>query len=88
MKESEDKQPPWFEKSVDKVIQMLRNDVLKKKIQILVLEPFVQYVIELIFPYVIMLCTLVGVLILLLISILGILLFRPVPVLPQPAYAA
>jgi hypothetical protein len=67
---------PWFEKSLDKVIQMLQNDVLKKKIQILVLEPFVQYCIELIFPYVILVCAVVGLMIVLMISILAILVYK------------
>ena len=38
---------PWMEKMIDKTIQMLQNDVLKKKIQILILQPFLQYIIEL-----------------------------------------
>lgn len=70
---------PWFEKSLDKVIQMLQNDVLKKKIQILVLEPFVQYCIELIFPYAILVCAVVGLMIVLMISILAILVYKTAP---------
>jgi hypothetical protein len=65
-----------FEKSVDKLIQMLQNDVLKKKIQILVLEPFLQYCIELVFPYVIIICVIIGLMILLMITILGILVYK------------
>jgi hypothetical protein len=65
-----------FEKSVDKLIQMLQNDVLKKKIQILVLEPFLQYCIELLFPYVIIICVIIGSMILLMIAILGILVYK------------
>jgi len=65
-----------FEKSVDKLIQMLQNDVLKRKIQILVLEPFLQYCIELVFPYVIIICVIIGLMILLMIAILGILVYK------------
>jgi len=65
-----------FEKSVDKLIQMLQNDVLKKKIQILVLEPFLQYCIELIFPYIIIICVIIGIMIFLMIAILGILVYK------------
>ena len=68
--------PPWIEKFVDRAIQMLQNDTLKKKIQIMVLEPFLQNMIELIFPYVIILCVVFGLMILLMVSILGFLVFR------------
>jgi len=76
-----------FEKSVDKLIQMLQNDVLKKKIQILVLEPFLQYCIELVFPYVIIICVIIGVMILLMIIILGILVYKQ-PIMTVASIAA
>jgi hypothetical protein len=68
--------PPWIEKIIDRTIQMLQDDVLKKKIQILILQPFLQYVIELIFPYVIIICAVFGLMILMMVSILGLLVFR------------
>ncbi len=71
--------PPWIEKFLDKTIQMLQNDTLKKKIQILVLQPFLQYFIELIMPYVILICVVFGVMIILMISILAFLVFRLSP---------
>jgi uncharacterized membrane protein len=74
---------PWMEKMIDKTIQMLQNDVLKKKIQILILQPFLQYIIELIFPYVIIICAIFGLMILMMVSILGLLVFR----LQAPAVA-
>lgn len=55
---------------------MLQDDVLKKKIQILILQPFLQYIIELIFPYVIIICAVFGLMILMMVSILGLLVFR------------
>lgn len=70
---------PWMEGLLDKVINMLQNDTLKKKIQILVLEPFLQYFLELIFPYVIIVCVVFGVLIILMISIVGLLVFQKAP---------
>ncbi len=75
---------PSMEKMIDKTIQMLQNDVLKKKIQILILQPFLQYIIELIFPYVIIICAVFGLMILMMVSILGLLVFR----LQAPAAAA
>jgi hypothetical protein len=71
-----DSLPPWMEKLVDRSIHMLQNDTLKKKIQILVLQPFLQYFIELLFPYVIITCVVFGLLIILLISILALLVFK------------
>lgn len=67
---------PWVESLLDKTIQMLQNDTLKKKIQLLVLQPFLQYFLELIFPYVIIICVIFGLLIILLISIIALLVFR------------
>ena len=67
---------PVIEKFIDKTIQMLQNDVLKKKIQMLILEPFLQYCIELIFPYAIIICAVFAIMILMMISIIGLLVFR------------
>jgi len=69
---------PAIEKFLDKAIQILQNDTLKKKIEILILQPFIQYLIEMLFPYVIIICVVFGLLITLMTSILGILVFRPV----------
>jgi len=76
--------PPWFEGLIDKTIQMLQNDILKKKIQILILEPFIQYIIELIFPYVIIICAMFGIMFIMMIGIIGLLVFRPPLPLPLP----
>ncbi len=67
---------PWIEKIVDKIIHSLQDDVLKRKIQILILQPFLQYFLELIFPYVVLVCVVFGLMIILMISILGVLVFR------------
>lgn len=72
---------PWMEKLIDKTIQILQNDILKKKIQILILQPFLQYMIELIFPYVILVCVVFGLMIVMMMSILILLLYK-VPVTP------
>lgn len=67
---------PVIEKFIDKIIEMLKDDTLKKKIEILILQPFIQYFIELVFPYVIIICVVFGILILMLTSILCILILR------------
>ena len=67
---------PWIEKLIDKTIQMLQNDIFKKKIQILILQPFLQYMIELIFPYVIIVCVVFGLMIVLMMSILIVLVYK------------
>jgi hypothetical protein len=64
------------EQFLDKTIQMLKNDTIKKKIEIQILQPFTQYIIELIFPYVIIICVIFGVMIILLISTLGLLFYK------------
>ncbi len=76
---SQDGLHPWIEKFVDRSIQMLQNDTLKKKIQILLLQPFLQYFIELLFPYVILVCVVFGLMIILMLSILALLVFRVRP---------
>ncbi len=70
---------PWMESLIDRTIQTLKDDTVKKKIQILILQPFIQYVIELIFPYIIIICVVFGLLVALMVSILGILMYRLVP---------
>jgi len=67
---------PAIEKLLDKAIHMLQNDNLKKKIELHLLQPFLQYSIELILPYVIIICVVFGILITMTISILCILVFR------------
>jgi len=47
----------WLENILDILIGHLQNDVVKAKIKHLVLEPFLQYCIELIFPYDIDMCS-------------------------------
>lgn len=67
---------PAIEKLLDKAIHMLQNENLKKKIEIQIIQPFLQYGIELILPYVIIVCVVFGILITMTISILCILVFR------------
>ncbi len=70
---------PWIEQALDKLIQTLQNDTTKKKIQLLVLQPFLQYFLDLLFPYLVLLCVIFGFLIVLIVSILYILLVRSAP---------
>jgi hypothetical protein len=70
---------PALEGLLDKTIQILKNDIIKNKIQILVLQPFIQYLIELIFPYIIIVCVIFGLLIIMMISILYILIVQMNP---------
>ena len=67
---------PMMETFLDKTIQMLQNENLKKKIEILVLQPIMQYMIELLFPYVIIVCVVFGVLIIMLTSVLYLLIVQ------------
>jgi len=67
---------PWVEQFVDRAITMVQNETLKKKIQIMVLQPFVQYCLELAFPYILLVCVVFAIMILLLISAVGLLVYQ------------
>lgn len=68
--------PKWAESFVDKLIHLLQNETLRKKIQLMVLQPFLQYFLELIFPYIIIVCVVFSIMIISILSILGLLLFQ------------
>jgi len=68
---------PVMEKFLDRTIQMLQNDTVKKKIEIQIIHPIMQYIIELVFPYLIIAGVIFGLLITMLISILYILISGP-----------
>lgn len=65
-----------MENFLDKTIQMLQNENIKKKIEVLILQPFIQYLIELLFPYVIIICVVFGLLIIMLTSVLYLLIVQ------------
>jgi len=67
---------PAMENFLDKTIQMLQNENIKKKIEVLILQPFIQYLIELLFPYVIIICVVFGLLIIMLTSVLYLLIVQ------------
>lgn len=67
---------PLVEKFIDKTIQMLQNENLKKKIEVLILQPFIQYLIELLFPYVVIVCVIFGLLIIMMTSVLYLLVIQ------------
>jgi len=70
---------PAIEKFLDKMIQLLKDDTIKKKIQIQILQPFIQYLIELVFPYIIIICVVFSIIILMITSILYLLLVNNTP---------
>jgi hypothetical protein len=67
---------PAIEKFLDKIIQLLKDDTIKKKIQIQILQPFIQYLIELVFPYFIIMCVVFAIIIVMITSILYLLLIQ------------
>ena len=48
-----------LEKTIDSLIGFLKNDVLREKIQLMILEPLLQYSMERLFPYLLLLCAIV-----------------------------
>jgi len=75
---------PAIEKFLDKIIQLLKDDTIKKKIQIQILQPFIQYLIELVFPYLIIMCVVFSIILLMITIILYLLLFQPTAASPWP----
>ena len=65
-----------MEKTLDSMIGFLQNDILREKIKLMILDPFLQYAMERLFPYILLVCAIVISMILLLISILIVLLLR------------
>jgi hypothetical protein len=68
--------PIWIEKLLDRGVQLLQNETLRRKIQIQLLDPLVQYILERMFPYLILLGVVFGLMVLMTASILGILLVK------------
>ena len=68
--------PIWIEKLLDRGVQLLQNETLRRKIQIQLLDPLVQYMLERMFPYLILLGVIFGLMILMTGSILAILLVK------------
>jgi hypothetical protein len=58
-----------IEKMIDKSIVIVKNDFIKKKIQLMIIQPFLQYILELVFPYIVIICVVFVLLITLLISL-------------------
>lgn len=67
---------PFIEKGIEKLIQIIQNDTIKKKIQILLLDPFMSYIIERLFPYLIVFGVIFIILIVLCVCIVWMLLLR------------
>lgn len=68
--------PGWLEKSIEKVIAGLQNDVVKKKIQLLILDPFLSYLIERLFPYLLVLVVVFAIFIVVSVICMGILIYN------------
>jgi len=66
----------YIEKGIDKVIHILQNDTIKKKIEIQILEPFLHYILIRLFPYCVLLCVIVGIFLILLTSILVLIVWK------------
>ena len=68
--------PIWVEKLLDRGVQLLQNETLRRKVQIQLLDPLVQYILERMFPYLILVGVVFGMMILMSASILMILVLR------------
>jgi hypothetical protein len=68
--------PAWIEKVLDRGVQILQNETLRRKIQIQLLDPLVQYVLERMFPYLVLLGVVFGLMIVMSASILVLLVVK------------
>lgn len=68
--------PIWLEKLLDRGVQLLQNETLRRKVQIQLLDPLVQYILERMFPYLILLGVVFGLMILMSASILVLLVVK------------
>lgn len=71
--------PGWIEKSIEKVVHTLQNDLIKKKIEIMILEPFMSYVLERLFPYIILITVVFGIFIVMCALSIILLLYKSAP---------
>jgi hypothetical protein len=68
--------PVWVEKLLDRGVQLLQNETLRRKVQIQLLDPLVQYILERMFPYLILVGVVFGLMILMSASILVLLVVK------------
>ena len=68
--------PMWIEKLLDRGVQILQNETLRRKIQIQLLDPLVQYILERMFPYLVLLGVVFGLMIVMSASILVLLVVK------------
>jgi hypothetical protein len=68
--------PVWVEKLLDRGGQLLQNETLRRKVQIQLLDPLVQYILERMFPYLILVGVVFGLMILMSASILVLLVVK------------
>lgn len=78
---SQSSQPPkkeWLHKWIQKLSQMFQTDENKKMIQVFIVDPILNHILERIFPYVLILCVLFVVLTIM-ISLTLMIVFTRVP---------
>ena len=78
MDEREVPKADWIQKIIQKSKKSLESEETRRMLQLMVLDPFLNYLLERIFPYVIVICVMFTVLTVLLTAVL-ILLFMRVP---------
>lgn len=51
-------QPSWLEPFMEKVIHMINRDTTRKKLQLYLIDPLLNHVMERVFPYIVLTCVL------------------------------
>jgi hypothetical protein len=51
-------QPSWLEPFMEKAIHMINRDTTRKKLQLYLIDPLLNHVMERVFPYIVLTCVL------------------------------
>lgn len=77
--QKEQKQPSWLEPFMEKAIHMINRDTTRKKLQIYLIDPLLNHVMERVFPYIVLTCVLFTLLLIFVMLTFGMLILQRSP---------
>ena len=80
--------PSFMEQLMEKSIHILNREDTRKKLQIYLIDPLLNHVMERIFPYIVLICVLFALLLIVAMMTFGILILQHRPVLWSLPFAA
>jgi hypothetical protein len=81
------KKKDWLQRWIHKLSQTVQTDENKKMLQVFILDPFINYMMERIFPYIVIMCILF-VLLTVMIALTMIIVFTRLPVTINEGFGA